>query len=87
MATKPEIFQVMQATFMKPPASSHARGTHSLFSKTPNLQLEVDDGFGQPKGWSNSITGTSENMGSRQNNRKLAGSLTKREVPALVKKS
>lgn len=66
MATKPEIFQIMQATFMKPPASSQARGTHSLFSKTPNLQLEVDDdGFGQPKGWSNSITGTSENMGSR----------------------
>ena len=65
MATKPEIFQVMQATFMKPPASSQARGTHSLFAKTPNLYLEVDDGFGQPNGWTNSITGTSENLGSR----------------------
>ena len=65
MATKPEIFQVMQATFMKPPASSQARGTQSLFTKTPNLYLEEDDGFGQPNGWTNSITGTSENLGSR----------------------
>jgi hypothetical protein len=65
MATKPEIFQVMQATFMKPPASSQARGAHSLFIKTPNLYLEEDDGFGQPNGWTNSLMDTSENMGSR----------------------
>ena len=89
MATKPEIFQVMQATFMRPPASSQARGSHSLLSKTAgNLQLEIDDGFGQPKGWSNSIAGTSDNMGSQSNNRKLAGSMTKRDLPTTqVKKT
>ena len=76
---KPDIMNTI-----KPPASSQASGSQSFFNKAlAHLQLDDEDFGPPPKGWSESLIGTSTSDIPGSNNRRPLASLIKRELQLL----